>query len=369
MNEWRYGDIVRMGYIPRDVSDGAIHRFRFRTDREGFRNPETRASFDVAALGDSFTDAMTMSAEASWPVQLERQLGLAVQNYGTAGFGPQQELLVLKDYVAVHRPHLVVLAFFAGNDIFDAEAFEQFERSRGTAQRVVPGWRIKDVVSRADTWYVVSALRASASWLARQEATNIAVEPVEAASEPRVAGARASFDRGMFTVPVADQVLRWALMPPYLNTLNFSEDVLAARQGWTLTRQAISAMQQEAHAFRAEFVVMFLPFKSQVYLPLLERTFSHDALQSAFKFYLRDERAADIDAMARNRLAQNRLLRRLCRQLAIPFLDTTGALQAHVDAGQNMFVPDESHLNEAGQAVVAGALAAFLRERGLISWH
>jgi lysophospholipase L1-like esterase len=158
-------------------------------------------------------------------------------------------------------------------------------------------------------------------------------------------------------------------MPPYLNTLNFSEDVLAARQGWTLTRQAISAMQQEAHAFRAEFVVMFLPFKSQVYLPLLERTFSHDALQSAFKFYLRDERAADIDAMARNRLAQNRLLRRLCRQLAIPFLDTTGALQAHVDAGQNMFVPDESHLNEAGQAVVAGALAAFLRERGLISWH
>jgi len=47
----------------------------------------------VAALGDSFTDAMTMAAEASWPVRLERTLGVPVQNYGTAGFGPQQELL------------------------------------------------------------------------------------------------------------------------------------------------------------------------------------------------------------------------------------------------------------------------------------
>jgi len=367
VNEWRYGDIVRMGYMPPAVSDGARHRFEFRTDQEGFRNLSTRESFDVAALGDSFTDAMTMAADASWPAQLERRLGLAVQNYGTAGFGPQQELFVLRDYVAAHRPRLVVLAFFAGNDIFDAEAFEEFERSGGTAQRAAAGWRIKEVVSRADTWYVVSALRASAAWLGKQEATTIAVKAVEAASAPRASVGPASFDRGMFTVPLGDRVLRFAFMPPYLNTLNFSEDVLAARRGWTLTRRTINAMQQDAHAFGAEFVVMFLPFKSQVYLPLLERTFSHDDLRSAFEFYLKDGPVPNIEAMARNRLAQNRLMRRLCAESAIPFLDTTGILQAHVESGENMFFPDESHLNEAGQAAVAEALAAFLRQTGLAS--
>jgi hypothetical protein len=47
---------------------------------------------------------MTMAGEASWPAQLEGVLGVPVQNYGTAGFGPQQELLVLKDIVAPPSP-------------------------------------------------------------------------------------------------------------------------------------------------------------------------------------------------------------------------------------------------------------------------
>jgi hypothetical protein len=35
---------------------------------------------------------------------------------------------VLRDYVARHRPNRVVLAFFAGNDNFDAEAFDDLEQ-------------------------------------------------------------------------------------------------------------------------------------------------------------------------------------------------------------------------------------------------
>jgi lysophospholipase L1-like esterase len=41
-------------------------------------------------------------------------------------------------------------------------------------------------------------------------------------------------------------------------------------------------------------------------------------------------------------------------------LDTTDALQARVWSGENVYFPDESHLNETGHAVVADALAAFL---------
>jgi hypothetical protein len=52
---------------------------------------------------------------------------------------------------------------------------------------------------------------------------------------------------------------------PYLNTLNFSERELRDRSGWTLTRAAILEMQQVTRAFAGELVVMFLPFKSQVY--------------------------------------------------------------------------------------------------------
>ena len=119
LSSWREGDIIRMGFLPPALGERRAHWYEFRTDEEGFRNRATRPRIDIAALGDSFTDAQTVAADAAWPQQLEARLGAAVQNYGTAGFGPQQELLVLKDLrCAIHE--LVVLAFFAGNDLRDA---------------------------------------------------------------------------------------------------------------------------------------------------------------------------------------------------------------------------------------------------------
>jgi lysophospholipase L1-like esterase len=310
---------------------------------------------------------MTMAVEASWPMQLERKLGVAVQNYGTAGFGPQQELLVLKDFVAAHRPRVVVLAFFAGNDIFDAEAFDDFQHAGGFRPRAAPGWRIKEVVSRADTWYVVSALRASVRWIGKHDDPAVsaaAAEPTARSFGPNVAVP--SFDRGMFTVVVGGRRLRWAFMPPYLNTLNFSEEELASRRGWKLTRDAIGEMQRVSRSFGAQLVVMFVPFKSQVYLPIVERAFWRDERLSAFRFYLAgNQRPVDLDAMSRNRLAQNALVRRLCDEARIPLLDTTAGLEARLATGENVYFPDESHLNESGQSVVADSLAAFLRAQSL----
>ena len=363
LNEWRYGDIVRMGYIPAPSTANTLHRFTFHTDAEGFRNRAVRERFEIAALGDSFTDAMTMAAEASWPARLERTLDAAVQNYGTAGFGPQQELLVLKDFVRPHRPRVVVLAFFAGNDIFDAEAFDAFQRSGGTQQRTAQGWRIKDVISRADTWFVVSALRAGGRWMRRPpevvEAATSAERPV---GTTMADGGGPSFDRGMFDVPVAGRRLPFALMPPYLNTLNFSGSELEARSGWRLTRDAITEMQTVSQSFGATFVVMFVPFKSQVYLPLLDNAFPKEALRSAFRFYLDAYgRDVDVDRLRSNRLAQTKLMQRFCAQAGIAFLDTTPALMKRVAEGENVYFPDESHLNEAGEAILADTLAAYLR--------
>ncbi len=359
-NAWQYGDIVRMGFISAAVSPGVHRQFPFKTDAEGFRNDAVRERVNIAALGDSFTDALTLPAAASWPMRLQERLGVPVQNYGTAGFGPQQELLVLRDYVIRHRPSHVVLAYFAGNDIFDAERFEQFQR-RGRAEDSSLGWPIKDIYGRADTWFVTSALSASANWLAHRQQPF----PVRAAAEPPrdpVIEARAPFDGGLFSLQVEGHLLQWAFMPPYLNILNYSEHELRARNGWRLTREAILAMQQTSRDAGAEFTVLFLPFKSQVYWPLLERSITPDQLRHALEFYLKDNgRPVDIEAMQKNRLAQNAMLRELCASAGIPFLDTTSMLQQHVESGENVYFPDDSHLNELGQNLVADALAGFLQ--------
>lgn len=359
-NEWHEGDIVRMGFIPPASPPGPLYRFLFRTDAEGFRNPAVRDHFEIAALGDSFTDAMTMAGEASWPARLESLLGVPVQNYGTAGFGPQQELLVLKDYVAARRPRTVVLAFFAGNDIFDAEAFDAFQRSGGTIKRPGQGWRIKDVTSRVDEWFVTSALRAGRRLFNAHEGAAAAAPPVPVAPIG-AAGTPVAFDMGWFDLEVAGRRLRWAFMPPYLNTLNFSRGQLEGRSGWRMTSAAIREMQTVSRSFGAEFVVMFIPFKSQVYLPILEAAWSKPEIESAFRFYLeRYDKPIDVARVLANRLAQNEMMARLCADAGIPFLDTTPALAARVATGENVYFPDESHLNEAGEALVAESLAAFL---------
>jgi hypothetical protein len=370
VNEWRYGDIVRMGYVPEIVSDGLLHRFTFQTDDEGFRNARVRERIDVAALGDSFTDAMTLPVEEAWPTRLERQTGLAVQNYGTAGFGPQQELLTLRTYAARHRPRVVVLAYFAGNDLFDAEAFDEFSRSGGTVRRAVQGWQIKDVVSRADTWFLVSAIRATSTWLSKLERAEARADattrPMEVHAEAPARGV--AFDRGMFTAAIGGRPVRWAFMPPYLNTLTFSEHDLAARRGWTLTRQAIDEMHGVSRSIGATFVVVFLPFKSQVYLPWLAQWQPPDELSRDLQFYLPDNPGTpDVARMLRNRLAQNRLMRRFCEERGIPMIDTTDALTQQFTRGENVYFPDESHLNERGQAVVADALAAYLSSQRRVS--
>jgi hypothetical protein len=373
VNEWRFGDIVRMGYVPAAASDGTLHRFPFQTDDEGFRNARVRERIDVAALGDSFTDAMTLAIDEAWPTRLERRTGLAVQNYGTAGFGPQQELLTLKEYASRHHPRIVVLAYFAGNDLFDAEAFDEFTRTDGAMRRPVQGWQIKDVVSRADNWFLVSALRATGAWLSKLERAEArmdttTVEGGSGSTRPtsgdtvRASDDGVSFDRGMFTASMNGRALRWAFMPPYLNTLTMPEHELAARRGWMLTKQTIAEMQDVSREIGADFVMLFLPFKSQVYLPWLAQSQESGRLSNDLKFYLPDNPGTpDVTAMLRNRLAQNRMMRQFCGERGIPMLDTTDALTARFLNGENVYFPDESHLNEIGHAVVAEALAAYLR--------
>jgi lysophospholipase L1-like esterase len=296
-----------------------------------------------------------------------------VQNYGTAGFGPQQEARVLEDFALRHHPRAVVVAFFAGNDIFNAESFDDFDRAPQAARLPPPGWRIKDTVARFDELYLVSLVRAGMETLhdrwpgagpARADA-----HAVEAAAEPAVpAGALARFDRGMFTVPVAGHALRVALMPPYLNTLRFSAEELGARRGWRITRRSVERMQQLCRAGGSELVVMFVPFKSQVYLPLLRRSFVRDDLERALAFYFRGTGATvDVETLAAHRLAQNALMRGLCAERGIAFLDLTPVLEAEVDSGRNVYFPDDAHWNAAGHDVAAAALAELLRARGVFA--
>lgn len=106
--------------------DGAYHALRGWDNRPGSSRTETNSvgrsytvSFDergarqsawsryatlLAAYGDSHVLADEVSDEESWAVQLSGELRAGVENYGVAGYGPDQALLKLEAHLAGGRP-------------------------------------------------------------------------------------------------------------------------------------------------------------------------------------------------------------------------------------------------------------------------
>ena len=369
--EWQHGDIVRMGFLPPDLVHHAAYRFPFVTDADGFRNSATKPSAtDVAALGDSFTDAMTLPAGLSWPSRLASLLDVKVRNYGTAGFGPGQELLVLKEYALALRPRRVVVGFFAGNDLYDAERFAASGGDRGVPPISAQGWKFKDVIARYDELYVMSlykgvaALLSDRDWRQADEGSFQVDYSGEDLRAPEAT--RPGFDRGLFIVPIAGHTLRFAFLPPYLDRLELSREQLRASRGWELTRRSYREMERLVQAQGGRLIVVFIPSKAQVYLPLLSSSFSPIELQQALSFCLGESPSSpSVDAMMRNRLGLNDLMRDFCAAEGIAFLDLTTVLQTKLGAGYNTYFPDDSHWNATGHEVAAGAIAKFIRERGL----
>ena len=104
--------------------DQVIAHVHMITDANGFRNsPPEKATYDIVALGDSFTRASGVATP--WPQKLAEYTGSDVLNLGDVGLGPQDELKVLRQYGLKKQPQWVILAYFEGNDLYDAASYEQ----------------------------------------------------------------------------------------------------------------------------------------------------------------------------------------------------------------------------------------------------
>ncbi len=361
-NQWQYGGIVQLGFLPKRLSPRVTYRYALRTDAEGFRNEKVRDPIDVAALGDSFTDGTASPHEEIWPTRLEKLTGRTVQNYGTSGFGPQQELYVLQDYALRHHPRVVVLAFFAGNDLLDADAFDRWEHSGIRPGEERSGWVVTDSFRRYETLYLWTIGQVAVDLL-RQGGRLNRVEGREARNAmPEIS--HPEFRQGLFSVPVNNRTLHFAFLPPYLQNMGEGRAALEASRGWVLARSSLGKMNAECRAHGSEFIVMLIPSKPQVYWPLCERALSRGELQKAIDFLGHwDPKPLSPETVSENRLALNALLRDFCAGSKIPLLDLTPALQRAVGAGQQMYFPDDPHWNAAGHDLAARELAKLLDQR------
>jgi len=140
------GWIQRAGAQGTQTQEGSA---TIRINRYGFRDKEWTVEkpaghFRVAVLGDSYTAALQVPEEQRFTGILETGLrncgALAgrrpeVLNFGVGRYGTAQELLCLRNRVWQFDPDMVVLAFFASNDLVDnSRELENGLEDKGSAR-------------------------------------------------------------------------------------------------------------------------------------------------------------------------------------------------------------------------------------------
>ena len=302
---WRF----RPGFAFKGKSNPFSHDVIFRTDDNGFRNPPGVTQADLVFVGDSVTMAAEVDEDTTFVQQTARTLGLKSVNLGFFGYGPQQELAVLKRYGLAYQPRAVVWQVTEWNDCEDAERY--LKRDHPEKPQMT-------------------------SWLTVYETYSPIAKRLAKVfhyRKPKEAFELVTFRR---SDGLGEDRLIWPL----------ADNARECPVGLEETKRAISA----AHALCRErgiaFVVLFVPSHTRVLSPyVLPRTLAERA-----RYVPPDGPSAMTTALAAH-----------CERLGCPLIDLFGPLRQRAAADNlHLYIKHDPHLDLDGHDETARQLAARL---------
>jgi hypothetical protein len=114
---FRGGQITGGFQIP--PAERLLYRWEVQYDRNGFRNKSDLSQADVVVIGDSIVEGMTVPYAQIMTSLLADMQKQTVANFGQPGYGPLEEIGVLKRYGLPLQPHTVIWMFYEANDLRD----------------------------------------------------------------------------------------------------------------------------------------------------------------------------------------------------------------------------------------------------------
>jgi hypothetical protein len=307
------------------------------TDTNGFRNslPE-KVTYNIIALGDSFTRASGVSS--AWPQELAEYTESDVLNLGDVGFGPQDELKVLRQYGLKKKPHWVILAYFEGNDLYDAASYEQanpfilFRFGRYILRQTVGAWQGERTSGDAQ----------------------VTADPTY---------------RYPITIAINQKHLDTVFFSSYISWLSLSREEIADSINYRLVRETILHMQDLSESAKANFLLVYVPSKEHVYVPYLNdpdtiaRVFT-DVPQlklddTGFIQFTKKTTTSELTNQYMD--DQAHLLADFAEENHIRFLDLTPIFQEEAGTGAELYYPFDTHWNQLGHNLAAKTINEFIK--------
>ena len=283
----------------------------------------------VAVMGDSFTSNLGVDLKESFTTLLDEHLGpeTSVRNFGVNGYGQVQELLLLDEILANVRPDLVLLVIFARNDLDDNTG--RFDWVRGYKR---PTAELND----AGQIEIVHGFGPSSEdpplsfygWV-RTTALDRLFRTAMGSVEPKLA------DPNWITPE-----FRYARVP------------LAAeeRQALATVSALLGEFDRRTKAAGSQFGVVVAPGLIRI---------DDEQWQIVVDRYAAPGESLDVNQL-------HALLAEDSARGGRAHFDLVEALQAKASEGTELYFASEEHWNRAGNAVVAEALAAWLRQSDLL---
>ena len=317
--------------------DQVVAHIHMITDANGFRNsPPEKAVYDIVALGDSFTRASGVAF--SWPQKLAEYTGSDVLNLGDVGFGPQDELKVLRQYGLKKQPQWVIMAYFEGNDLYDAAAYEQ------ASPFILPRFGRYILEQGLEAWH-------------------------ERSDGDAYAAVAASY-RYPITVTINDANLEITFFSYYLAWLSVSSEAIESSQNYRLVTDTILKMRELSEEAGANFLLVYMPSKEHIYLPYLNdadipaHVFTDVPtieLGEAGFLQFTSERATP-ELTRQHMDDQGHLLADFAAEHEILYLDLASTFQEEAGTGAELYYPFDTHWNQQGHDLAAEIINEYIKE-------
>lgn len=340
------GWALRPGAEARWTLEGdALVRINGRGLRDRERAPaKPLGTVRIAILGDSMTASFEVPVEQAYPWRLEEELsacsrfaGVEIEtlNFGVPGYGTAQALMTVRHGLRDYAPDIVLLAFYAGNDVRDNSVALDGRRKRpyfviedgalteDDSFRSTPGFRLRvsglgqALYALADRSRIVQVVAGVRAYRSKHRALDW-LETVDKEGS--------TFDRELYSAPQSSE---W-------------------RQAWDVTEAMIREIGREVRAGGARFGLVALSDWVQVHpdRDLRRRIVERWSLESLLYPDIR--------------------LEHMAARSDIPFLSVAPALLEHAEAEQVYLHGFESHLlgvghyNREGHDAVARLIADWL---------
>lgn len=349
----------RLGHRPNPAFPGH--------DNKGFRNPKVPAKADVVALGDSQTYGTWVEAEQAWPRQLEPMIAQTVYSMAFGGYGPVHSLILWHEAIAL-KPKIIIEAFYAGNDLFDAfsivynqgqfvelkstdpllqESVREAEESEPIAERVsrMAEMRAANTPTprRSFSPRALLAQRSKIYGLLRRMRYEFA--RILAASQDPWERARAFAEaHSEYNQVFKNNQFRTVFTSEYrFSALNLNDPRIA--EGHKIALRAIQRMNEHASEGNIRFIVVLIPTKELVFQKLWSNP------------------SPTYRNLTENEVVFWKITKDFLERNGIVYIDTLSVLREQLAFGiQPYQVSSDGHPNEHGHRCIANLIAAYLKQ-------